>query len=38
MGKIGFISGIVSKVGFVVGEVEIQVLMVLVLIKLVLKR
>ena len=38
MGKMGFIGGIVSRVGFIVSEVEIRVLMVLVLIKLFLKR
>ncbi len=38
MGRIGFIGGIISKVGFVVGEVEIRVLIVLVLAKLFLRR
>jgi len=38
MGRIGFISGIVSRAGFVVGKVKIRVLIILVLIKLFLKR
>jgi len=38
MGRMGFIGSIVSRVGFIVSEVEIRVLMVLVLIKLFLKR
>jgi len=32
------VGGIVSRVGFIVGEIEIGVLMVLVLAKLFLKR
>jgi len=40
MGRIGLIGGIISRVGFIVGKVEIGVLMVvvLVLVKLVLRR
>ena len=38
VGKMGFINGIMNRVGFVVGEVEIGVVMVLVLVKLFSKR
>ena len=40
MGRTGFIGGIISRVGFIVGEIKIRVLMVVVLIlaKLFLKR
>ena len=38
MGRTGFIGGIVSRAGFMVGEVEIRVLIVLVLVKLFLRR
>ena len=38
MGRIGFIGGIISRVGFMVSEIKIGVLMVLVLAKLFLKR
>jgi len=34
----GFIGSIISRVGFVVGEVEIGVLIVLILVKLFLRR
>ena len=38
MGRTGFIGGIISRVGFIVSEVEIRVSIVLVLAKLFLKR
>jgi len=38
MGRMGFIGGIISRVGFMVNEIEVGVLMVLVLVKLFLKR
>ena len=38
MGRIGLIGGIISRVGFIVNEVKIRVLIVLVLIKLFLRR
>ena len=38
MGRTGFVGGIISRVGFMVSEVEIGVLMVLVLTKLFLRR
>jgi len=38
MGRMGFIGSIISRVGFMVGEVKIRVLMVLVLVKLFLRR
>ena len=40
MGRIGLIGGIISRVGFIVGEVEIGVSMVVVLVlaKLFLRR
>ena len=40
MGRTGLIGGIISRVGFIVGEVEIGVLMVVVLVlaKLFLRR
>ena len=36
--KMGYIGGIISRVGFMIGEVEIGVVIVLVLVKLFLKR
>ena len=36
--EIGYINGIVSKIGFMAGKVKIRVLMVLILAKLFLKR
>jgi len=38
MGRIGFVGGIVSRVGFIVGKIKVGVLMVLVLVKLFLRR
>ena len=38
MGRTGFIGGIVSRVGFIIGEIKVGVLMVLVLVKLFLRR
>ena len=38
MGRMGFMGGIVSRVGFIVSKVKIRVLMVLVLAKLFLRR
>ena len=38
MGRMGLISSIMSRVGFMVGEVKIRVLIVLVLAKLFLRR
>jgi len=38
IGKTGFIGGIISRVGFIVGKIKVRVLMVLVLVKLFLRR
>jgi len=38
MGRTGFVGGIISRVGFIVSEIKVRVLIVLVLVKLFLRR
>jgi len=38
MGRIGFLGGIISRVGFIVSKIKVRILMVLVLVKLFLRR
>ena len=38
MGRIGFVGGIISRIGFIVSKIKIGVLIIVVLAKLVLRR